>query len=59
MKSIIYILFCFGNRPFPSLPKTPEIQHFLKTFKIQYFDVTDDECLKLCSILVEYQHMLC
>ena len=29
---------------------------FSKKVKFQYSDVTDDEYLKLCSIVVKYQH---
>ena len=44
------------NSPLPSLPFSPDTQQFFNKFKFQYSDVTDDEYLKLCSILVKYQN---
>ena len=44
------------NCPLPSLPYSQDVQQFLKKFKFQCSDVTDDEYLKLCSVLVKYQH---
>ena len=44
------------NRPLPPLPYSPDIQQFLKKFKFEHSDVTDNEYLKLCSILVKYQN---
>ena len=35
------------NRPFPSLPYSPDTQQIRKTFKLQYSDVTYDEYSKL------------
>ena len=46
----------FLNRPFASSPYFPDIQHLKKKFKFKYFDVTDDECSKQCSIVVKDQH---
>ena len=31
------------NHPLPSLPYSPDVQHFLKKVKFQYSDVTGDE----------------
>ena len=42
-------------RPLPRLPYSPDTQQFLSKFKFQYSDVTDDEYLQLCSILVKYR----
>ena len=44
------------NRLLHSLPYSPDIQHFLQNFKHQYSEVTDDEYLKLCSLLIKYKH---
>ena len=44
------------TRPLPSLPHSPDTQQFLNNYKFQYSDVTDDEYLKLCSILVKYRN---
>ena len=43
------------SRPLPLLPYSPDTQQFLNKFKIQYSDVTDEEYLQLCSILVKYR----
>ena len=43
------------TRPLPPLPYSPDIQQFLNKFKFQYSDVSDDEYLQLCSILVKYR----
>ena len=43
------------TRPLPPLPCSPDIQQFLNKFKVQYSDVTDEEYLQLCSILVKYR----
>ena len=43
------------TRPLPPLPYSPVTQQFLNKFKFQYSDVTDEEFLHLCSILVEYR----
>ena len=43
------------TRPLPSLPYSPDTQQFLNKYKFQYSDVTDDEYLTLCSILVKYR----
>ena len=37
---------------FPSLPFTEENQKIIKKFNFQYSDLSDTECVKLCSILV-------
>ena len=44
------------TRPLPSLPYSPDTQQFLNKFEFQYSDVTDDEYLTLCSILVKYRN---
>ena len=44
------------DHPLPSLPYSSDVQKFFKKFKFHYSDVTDDEYLKLYSILVKYQH---
>ena len=44
------------TRPLPSLPYSSDTQQFLKKFKFQNSYVTDDEYLKLCSILVKYRN---
>ena len=43
------------TRPLPPLSYPPDTQQFLNKFKFQYSDVTDEECLQLCSILVKYR----
>ena len=43
------------TRPLPPLPYSPDTQQFLNKVKLQYSDVTDDEYLQLCSILVKYR----
>ena len=43
------------KRPLPPLPYSPDTQQFLNKFKFQYSDITDEEYLQLCSILVKYQ----
>ena len=43
------------TRPLPPLPYSPDTQQFLHKFKFQYSDVTDEEYLQLCSILVKYR----
>ena len=44
------------TRPLPSLPYSPDTQQFLKKIKSQHSDVTDEEYLQLCSILVKYRN---
>ena len=59
MKFIIYNLFLqpqILHRPFRPLPYSLDTRQFLNKFKFQYSDVTDDEYLKLCSILGKYQN---
>ena len=41
------------TRPLPPKPYSPDTQQFLNKFKFQYSDVTDEEYLQLCSILVK------
>ena len=43
------------TRPLPPLAYSPDTQQFLHKFKFQYSDVTDEEYLQLCSILVKYR----
>ena len=43
------------TRPLPPLPYSPDTQQFLNKFKFQYSDVSDEEYLQLCSILVKYR----
>ena len=43
------------TRPLPPLRYSPDTQQFLNKFKFQYSDVSDDEHLQLCSILVKYR----
>ena len=43
------------TRPLPTLPFSPDTQQFLNKFNFQYSDVTDEEYLQLCSILVKYR----
>ena len=43
------------TRPLPPLPYSPDTQQFLNKFKFQYSDVSDEESLQLCSILVKYR----
>ena len=43
------------TRPLPPLPYSPDTQQFLNKFKFQYSDLTDEEYLQLCSILVKYR----
>ena len=38
------------------MPYSPDTQHLLNKFKFQHFDVTDEEYLQLCSILVKYRN---
>ena len=45
-----------STRTLPSLPYSPDAQQFLNKFKFQYSDVTDDEYLQLCSILVKFRN---
>ena len=44
------------HRPLPSLLYSQDFQHFLKKFKFQNLDDTDEEYLKLCANLVKHQH---
>ena len=37
------------------MPYSPDTQQFLKIFKFHKYDVTDEEYLQLCSILVKYR----
>ena len=41
------------THPLPPLPYSPDTQQFLNKFKFQYSDVTGEEYLQLCSILVK------
>ena len=43
------------KRPLPPLPYSPDTQQFLNKFKFHYSDVSDEESLQLCSILVKYR----
>ena len=43
------------TRPLPPLSYSPDTQQFLNKFKFQYSDVTDEEYLQLCPILVKYR----
>ena len=44
------------TRHLPSLPSSPDTQQFLNKFIFQYSDRTDDEYLKLCSVLGKYRN---
>ena len=43
------------TRPLSPLSYSPDTQQFLNKFEFQYSDVSDDEYLQLCSILVKYR----
>ena len=44
------------RKDFPSLPCTAENQQFIKKFNFEYSDLTDNEYVNLCSILITNQH---
>ena len=45
------------RKDFPSLPYTPENQQFVKKkFNFEYSDLTANEYMKLCNILINNQH---
>ena len=44
------------RKDFPSLPYTAENQQFIKKFNFEYSDLTDNEYVNLCNILINNQH---
>ena len=44
------------RKDFPSLPSTAENQQFIKKFNFEYSDLTDNENVNLCNILINNQH---
>ena len=45
-----------NRKDFPSLPYTPENQQFIKKFNFEFSDLTDNEYVNLCNILINNQH---
>ena len=44
------------RKEFPSLPYTKENEQFIKKFNFEYSDLTDNEDVNLCNILINKQH---
>ena len=44
------------RKDFPLLPYTAENQQFIKKFNFEYSDLTDNEYVNLCKILINNQH---
>ena len=44
------------RKDFPSLPYTAENQQIIKKFNFEYPDLTDNESVNLCNILINNQH---
>ena len=44
------------RKDFPSLPYTAENQQFIKKFNFEYSDLTDNEYVNLCNILINNQN---
>ena len=44
------------RKDFPSVPYTAEYQQLLKNFNFEYSDLTDNEYVNLCNVLINNQH---
>ena len=44
------------RKKFPSLPYSTENQLFIKNFNFEYSDLTDNEYVNLCNILINHQN---
>ena len=44
------------RKEFPSLPYTAENQQFMKKYNFEDSDLTDNEYVNLCDILINNQH---